>query len=127
MGEIGNKTEVKPLKDPETGLFTKGNPGGPGRPKGSYSLVEAIRRKLEEIPEGKDKTYGEYFIEQVMKKTVIEGDVSMMRDILNRVDGMPQQKVDMTTQGDKIGGVIMLPQRHDGSLETSEETDSSSI
>lgn len=121
------KNEEKTLLDPVTKRFAKGNPGGPGRPKGSYSLVEAIRRKLEEIPEGKDKTYGEYFIEQVMKKTVIEGDVPMMRDILNRVDGMPQQKVDMTTLGDKINGVIMLPQRNDGSLETSEETDSSSI
>ena len=120
------KNEEKTLLDPVTKRFAKGNPGGPGRPKGSYSLVEAIRRKLEEIPEGKDKTYGEYFIEQVMKKTVIDGDVPMMRDILNRVDGMPQQKVDMTTLGDKIqSGVIVLPQRNGNPLESSKETDSS--
>lgn len=114
MEEVGNKTEVKPLKDPETGLFAKGNPGGPGRPKGSYSLVEAIRRKLEEIPEGKDKTYGEYFIEQVMKKTVVEGDVAMMRDILNRVDGMPKQETDITSKGERI---MLMPseliEKHD--------------
>ena len=38
-----------------------------------------------------------------------------------------RNETDITTQGDKINGVIMLPQRHDGSLETTEETDSSPI
>lgn len=114
------KNEKKTLLDPITKKFAKGNPGGPGRPKGSYSLVEAIRRKLEEIPEGKDKTYGEYFIEQVMKKTVVEGDVAMMRDILNRVDGMPKQSTDITSNGQSI---LLMPseliQKNEISSETS--------
>ena len=78
MAEIRNETEENRIRD-EKGLFMKDNPGGPGRPKGSYSIVELIKKKLQEIPEGKEKTYGEYFVEQIMKKSVIEGDVSMMK------------------------------------------------
>lgn len=105
MGEIGNKTEENRIKD-EKGLFIKGNPGGPGRPPGSFSLVEMIKKKLQEIPEGKDKTYAEYFIEQMMKKTVVEGDVSMMKDIINRVDGMPRQNIGL--DGGEIGKPIAI-------------------
>lgn len=81
--------------------FTKDDPriNRNGRPKGSFSLVEMIKKKLQEVPEGKDKTYAEYFIEQLMKKSVIEGDTSMMKDMINRVDGMPKQAMDLTTNG----------------------------
>lgn len=90
----------------DKGQFVPGVSGNPnGRPKGSYSIVEMIKKKLEELPEGKDKTYGEYFVEQIMKKTVIEGDVTMMRDIINRIDGMPKQSVDVTTDGEKLQSV----------------------
>lgn len=48
-------------------------------------------------------------------------------NLKNNYGWRDKNETDITTQGDKIGGVIMLPQRHDGSLETSEETDSSPI
>lgn len=87
-------SENKPERA-ENGQLLPGNTANPnGRPKGSYSIVEMIKKKLKEIPEGKDKTYAEYFIEQVMKKTVVEGDVTMMRDVINRIDGMPKQHID---------------------------------
>ena len=100
-----NEIVEKPYTDPETGKFAKGNPGG-GRPKGSFSLVEMIKKKLQEIPEGKDKTYAEYFIEQMMKKTVVEGDVSMMKDMINRVDGMPRQNIGL--DGGEVGKPIAI-------------------
>jgi len=78
----------------EDGTFKKGVTGNPnGRPKGSYSIVEMIKKKLQEMPEGKDKTYGEYFVEQIMKKAVIEGDVTMMKDLTDRIDGKPRQNI----------------------------------
>jgi len=84
--------------------FVPGRSGNPaGRPKGSFSLVEMIKKKLQEIPEGKDKTYAEYFVEQIMKKSVIEGDTSMMKDMINRVDGMPRQNIGLD------GGAEGLP------------------
>lgn len=92
MEEIGNKTETNRIRD-EKGLFAKGNPGGPGRPEGSVSVVEAIKRKLKEVPEGKKKTYLEYLTDQIFKKAVIEGDVTMIKDLIDRVDGKPAQPV----------------------------------
>jgi len=84
--------------------FVPGRSGNPaGRPKGSFSLVEMIKKKLQEIPEGKDRTYAEYFVEQIMKKSVIEGDTSMMKDMINRVDGMPRQNIGLD------GGAEGLP------------------
>lgn len=123
MSDESEKTELNRIPD-EKGrmVFPPGVSGNPaGRPKGSFSLVEMIKNKLQEQAKDKDKTYAEYFIDQLIKKTVVDGDVPMMRDILNRVDGMPQQKVDMTTLGDKIStGVIILPQKNGSPLDPSE-------
>ena len=88
----------KPIRDPKTGLFLPGNPGG-GRPPGTVSVVEAIKRKLQEIPKDKQKTYLEYLVEALFQKAIIETDVVAMRDIINRVDGMPKQSTDLTTGG----------------------------
>lgn len=106
MEEDGKIPELTGEIRNDKGQFVEGISGNPaGRPKGSYSVVEMIKNKLKEIPEGKNKTYGEYFIEQIMKKIVVEGDVTMMKDIINRIDGMPQQSVDMTTLGKEINAM----------------------
>ena len=103
MSEQDKTSQNKPERD-ASGRLLPGNTANPnGRPKGSFSLVEMIKHKLQEIPEGKDKTYAEYFVEQIMKKSVIEGDTSMMKDMINRVDGMPRQNIGLD------GGAEGLP------------------
>lgn len=106
------KTDEKQLTvEKKSHLFQKGVSGNPnGRPKGTVSIVTALKRKLEEVPPGKEKTYLEYFIEQVMKKTVVEGDVAMMRDVINRIDGMPIQSIDHTSGGEKLGQATVAPE-----------------
>ena len=42
--------EEKTYTDPITGKFIKGNPGG-GRPKGSLSIKDLVRKHLEDNPE----------------------------------------------------------------------------
>ena len=64
-----------------------------GRPVGSISVVSAIKKKLQECPEGKKKTYLHYLVEKIMKKAVIDDDVSMIKDIIDRVDGKPKQPI----------------------------------
>lgn len=87
----------------EQGRFVEGVSGNPnGRPPGTVSVVEALRRKLKEFPIGQEKTYLEQFIDKIFQKTIVEGDVQMMRDLINRIDGMPQQSMDMTTKGQPI-------------------------
>ena len=83
----------KPYTDPVTGKFAEGNPGG-GRPKGSFSLVEMIKKKLqEECPEA-DKTYAEMFIDKLIEKSLDDGDVTILKEMITRVDGLPTQKIE---------------------------------
>lgn len=91
-------------------VFPPGVSGNPsGRPVGSVSIVEAIKRKLLECPLGEDKkTYMEVFVEKVFEKANKDGDVSMMKDIINRIDGMPSQNIDHTSKGEKIESTIQL-------------------
>jgi hypothetical protein len=75
--------------------FQKGQSGNPaGRPVGSLSIVSELKKRLEEVPEGQEKTYLQQFIDGIMEKTIDDKDVNMMRDVINRVDGMPTQKID---------------------------------
>ena len=101
--------------------FIKGDPriNREGRPKGSYSVVEMIKRKLDEIPEGKDKTYGELFVSKIMEKISVDGDVSMMRDIIDRFDGKPKQNVDMKVELNNVKELV-LKSYDDGNGENSE-------
>ena len=80
-----------------------------GRPKDTFSLVSLLKKKLqEEFPEGADvqerKTYAEKLIETMMERSITKKDTIMIRDIINRIDGMPTQKFgvddDMITEID---------------------------
>ena len=93
MEEVGKKTEVKPLKEPVTGLFAKGNPGGPGRPAGQRSFTTKVRDALEKIAEGKDYTYEEAFIKAILKKSIVDQDTTMMRTVWEQLDGKPLQRM----------------------------------
>lgn len=96
----------KTYTDPETGKFVLGNPGG-GRPKGSgISIVTEIKRKLAECPDGSKATYLELLINRIFKQAIQDGDASMIKDMINRVDGMPKQSTDLTSDGDKIQFII---------------------
>lgn len=89
----------KPERD-ERGRLLPGNTANPaGRPKGSISITSAIKRKLEECPEGNKKTYLELLVERVMKKAIIDQDVPMLRTLWQYVDGMPTQKTELTGGG----------------------------
>lgn len=84
--------EKSVLQDPTTGKFVEGNPGG-GRPKGSRSFTTKVREALAKIAEGKDYTYEEAFIKAILKKSIIDQDVSMMRTVWEQLDGKPLQRM----------------------------------
>jgi hypothetical protein len=92
------KTSENRIKRDEKGRILPGFSGNPkGRPKGSLSLVKLLKDELEreiENEEGTDKTsYATLLIRKMLRKAVIEGDTMMIKDIINRIDGMPKQTV----------------------------------
>ncbi len=74
------------------GTFAEGNPGGPGRPKGSVSIVAKIKAKFEEDPK--------YFEEWINK--LLE-DPSNRKAVMEQIDGKPKQSVEL---GGKDGAPI---------------------
>jgi len=82
--------------------FTKGDPriNKEGRPKGAgISITTEIKRKLEEKPEGQDKaTYLQLLIKRILKKAVIDGDTTTIKQIWNYIDGMPKQAIEHSGQ-----------------------------
>jgi len=75
--------------------FKPGQSGNPkGRPKGTLSVVAELKKQLEQCPDGDKRTYLEILVKKVLKKGIVDGDVNMIKDIINRVDGMPQQKIE---------------------------------
>jgi hypothetical protein len=88
--------------------FIKGQSGNPnGRPVGSVSIVEGIRRKLLEVEPGTKKTYLELFLSSYFKNSIKDGDTNLMRDMINRIDGMPKQSTDLTTNGKDLETVLV--------------------
>ena len=84
--------------------FKKGQSGNSkGRPKGSLSLVSLLKEELEKFIKTADKkervTYAKALIRKVLKKAIVDEDIQMMKDILNRVDGMPKQSVEVENEG----------------------------
>jgi len=79
--------------------FAKGNDPRrnlEGRPVGSVSIVEGIKKKLQEIEPVNKKTYLELLLNTYFKNAIKDGDTSLIRDMINRVDGMPLQKQEFT-------------------------------
>lgn len=85
---------LKPFKEGESG-----NPNG--RPKGQKNYATLYREALIAIAKANTKTPEE--IEQMLHETglkkAIKGDFAFYRDVLDRLYGKPQQKVDHTTAG----------------------------
>ena len=76
-----------------------------GRPKGSVSIVSAIKKKLEEehpdsTPEEK-KTWLDMIVTKIFEKGV-SGDVSMLKDMIDRTDGKSKETLDVTTKGESL-------------------------
>ena len=95
----------EPIKTGENrnpdGTFGPGNNANPkGRPKGSVSIADAIRRELENYPIDKDgntskQNYAELIAKRLLVKALTDKDISAIREIIDRVDGKPRQSVDL--------------------------------
>jgi len=89
-----SKEDVKLNNEKKTGhKFQKGNKFGKGRPKGTYSFIPMLKRKLKEIDGMTDKTKGEMIIEALINKAIADKDIQAMKEMFNRIDGMPTQKI----------------------------------
>jgi len=66
-----------------------------GKNKGSISVVAILKRKMQEMPPGQKKTYAELLVERMLKMGIVEGDVQMIKEINNRIDGQPKSNLEV--------------------------------
>lgn len=71
------------------GTFAEGNSGGPGRPKGSVSIMQQIKKRLAENPWELEELV-EYYLKDKTHRALL----------LQMIDGRPAQ--DVTSGGEKI-------------------------
>lgn len=89
--------------------FKKGQSGNPkGRPLG-FSIVAHLKEMLQEIPEGQKESYATLITKRYIKKALVDGDSVILKDLINRTDGMPHQSIDMTSNGESVGVQVYLP------------------
>ena len=112
-------SEEETIKEPdntgeirdEKGRFKPGVSGNPdGKPPGSISVVAELKKKLEEVPidgNPEKKRYLDMLIIKVIKKALADGDVSMIKDIIDRVDGRPKQSVSMGSDSESPLQVVV--------------------
>jgi hypothetical protein len=75
--------------------WEKGQSGNPaGRPPGSVSITAEIKKKLQEIPDGQQKSYLELLINRILKQAVVDGNEQIIKQIWSYVDGPPRQSED---------------------------------
>ena len=82
--EIGIKTRFKPGQS--------GNPTGRSKSCVLTDMLDAICQEIE--PESK-KSYGQLAAEALLSK-VFGGDVSAFRELCDRVEGKPRQRMEIT-------------------------------
>lgn len=104
--------------------YKPGQSGNPkGRPPKGYSITEWFREMFASSPEVKDA------LGKSILKKALEGDTAAQRLVWNYIDGMPQQKVDVTTLGDKINtdtkkvAEVLQELLDDHKADTSDKTD----
>lgn len=90
------------------GDFKKGNPGGPGRPKGQRNYASIYREVLGQIASENDVSFDEIEnrLIRVAYGKAVDGDYPFYKDVQDRVHGKPMQPIDHTTKGEALQLVI---------------------
>lgn len=102
-----NNQNLRPMKKGETR-----NPNG--RPKGSLNSKTILNKFLSLQEKFKNPVTGEFekmSVYEVMSLSIIakarKGDLNAYKEILDRLEGKAQQKIDHTTDGEAINKVTV--------------------
>jgi hypothetical protein len=98
-----DNTPEKTAKNNLRPAWKKGQSGNPaGRPVGSISVTSMVKKKLEEVPEGQQKTYLELLVGRIIKQAIVDGDPQMIKTIWQYTDGQPKQGIDIRHEEKEI-------------------------
>ena len=97
-------------RDSATGRFTTGNPG---KPVGALHFSTMFKRVIRQ-PGGVTKDGQKVPLDELITKKIAtmaaEGNLKAANMVMDRVDGRPRQSVDVTSNGDRVGTVVLSPE-----------------
>jgi|SRR3990167_2013728 len=74
------------------GRFIVGNPGGPGRVPGTFSLITILKERLQLLGPDQKRTIAEHLGDNVLQDA-LEGKNTPLKLVFNYVEGLPAQSV----------------------------------
>lgn len=106
MEQDSEKNGINSGKDPKTGRFLPGNPGG-GRPAGSRDFATDFDEAVQEIADenGITKSQARKHLFKVAYKQAKDGNYSFYKDIHDRTYGQATAKSENTHSG----SILILP------------------
>lgn len=108
---------TKPIGRP----WKPGESGNPnGRPKRGWTWADLVEEAASELlgTTSGEKIEAKKIIAKRLVKMAAEGDRQAIKDIMDRMDGYPQQSTDLTTQGGRILNIDDLLEKVYGQTET---------
>ena len=112
MEAEGMQSEKTAEKQSKPWLFRPGQSGNPnGRPKGTISLTAEIKKRLEMLSPDQKRTALEVLADNIIQDA-LDGRKQERKLTWNYVDGMPQQKVEVT--GDLTVQVVKFDEHGTG-------------
>lgn len=92
--------------------FKPGQSGNPnGRPPKEWTWSGLLKEKMEAMIGEDGLTIKDAVASSLLTKAM-EGDVSAIKEVGNRVDGMPAQALDLTSKGDKLESPMVVIDTH---------------
>jgi len=89
--------------------FSPGVSGNPaGKPKGAKHLTTLLFQALQKKIPGKDETYQDKLVERILTEAIVKGKGDQIKMIMNYVDGMPEQGIDVTTNGESVNSASSI-------------------
>ena len=106
--------EGKGIKRNEDGTFATGTCGGPGRPEDTPE-TKIIKKATQELIAEYKEALGESLplIKPVLIAKALEGDMTAIKEIHDRVMDKAKQQTDVTSGGDKIIGINYITPKID--------------
>lgn len=93
-------------------------PNPNGRPKKEWTMAGLIEQALEiEHTTGKPK---KQVIAEKLAELAMRGDMQAIREINNRMDGMPMQRTDITSKDEKVEGLLIYQPEKKPEMENGE-------